>query len=308
MTLGDQAKRLTAKIPTLSADYARQLINWSYRENCQRHGWQHLLKRFTLQTEAAYTTGTIAITTQTSAVTLTGGAWVTSWATAPSMRRMVLSGRAEPYDVTTFGSTTTATLADPFIGSTLTAGTYSLYRDVYPLPTDCGYAKLTVLYDPELRRRLIFLNQSKFIDVRAENPSLVSIPECFSVINQTSENPPRPQLQFYPASSAIRTFHGWYFRRPAFLTSDASYLDWPEEFDDMIWLLAAVEYYEAPLRLSQRNISVLRPKYANLFDRMKKEMDGNTAIDFDIEEAQLGRGNGWNPDVLGLSGSSSMSW
>lgn len=286
-TFAQHAARLTDEIRTITPSEARKRINEAYIANCEMHPWQHLLKRFTLQTEAEYDTGTIALTTSTTGpVTLTGGAWVVAWGTAPSHRRMEIEGRDETYDVTIFPSTTTATLADTYIGDTLTAGTYNLFRDTYPLPTDCGYAKLAALFDPSQRSgdygRLLFLNPHQFIRERQANPRLTGVPECFTFVQMTSETPPRPQLQLYPAPDEVRAYHGWYFRRPSIMQSDAEYPDWPAEFDDMHWIKAAIDYYSQPLRYSQRFIAHFKQIYAEMFRKMKTEMDGQTAMENEI--------------------------
>lgn len=309
MTLGQQAKRLAEVIRNLPHDAARRRINLAYVACSQAHGWSHLLKRFTIQTEAQYNTGTVSVVNASTGVTLTGGTWTTSWVTSPSMRRMVIQGRNEPYDVSALGSTTTATLTDAFAGTTDTDATYTMYRDTYVLPADCGIAKMIALYDPELLVRLFNFNQPKFLEVRSNQPGLLSIPECFTVVNQTTETVPRPQLQFYPGPSTVRVYHGWYFRRPDFLSADSSALDWPQEFDDMIWVRAALDHYRVPPNYSPKYLSEFKPMYADLYDRMKSAMDGQSAIDFQIEAAQLGSsGSGWNPDPSGLSGGGTISW
>jgi hypothetical protein len=308
LTLANAAARLMDEIKTMPADEARRRVNRSYRSNSYAHPWQHLLKRFTLQTEAIYNTGTITATNASTSVSGDSTVWVSSWVTSPSNRKITIEGRSEPYDVSAIGGATSLTLADSFIGDTDSGLAYTLYRDTYPLPTDCGMAKLMVLYDPDLRFRLDFYNQPKFIGVRASDPGLTGIPECFTAVGLTSETPPRPQIQLYPAPSAVRAYHGWYFKRPAFLTSDGSYFDWPEEYEDMIPLLAMIEYYETPLRRSPAMLSILKPKYADLFRRMKVEMDGNAAVTYEIEQVSLGRGGVWNPNPLSLRGSETVNW
>lgn len=289
MTLGQQASRLVDLIPTIARTEALRRINVSYLRNSTAHAWRHLLKRFTLQTEAQYRTGTVAVSNGGTSVTLTSGTWTTSWATAPSMRRIVIAGRPEPYDVSLFGSTTSATIADPWIGDTVTAATYRLYRDVYALPADCGFTKVMALYDPDQRCRLHFYNQPRFIETRAEEPGLTSTPECFTLVNQSSESTPRQQIQFYPAPDTVRTYHGWYFRRPDLLTSEGSFFDWPEEFEDMLWVLAAIEYYNQPMRYSPRLRDAYKLQYSDMFSRMKSEMDGQNAMESQIGEVSTGR-------------------
>jgi len=316
MTLGEQAKKLTALISTIGPIEARQRINDAYIKNCQENSWAHLLKRFTLQTEPPYNTGTIAILANTTAVTLTGGAWVTSWATAPSMRRMEIQGRREPYDVTVFPTTTTATIADNYPGADLTGGAYNLYRDTYALPTDCGYARLMALYDPSQRSdirfptdrgRLLFYNQSRFLKERAAQNTLTGIPYCFTMMQQTTENPPRPQFQLFPAPSDVRVYHGWYFRRPSIMATDAAYPDWPEEFEDMHWIQACVDYYSTPKHFSVRFKDHYKVLKAEAFRKMKTEMDGQAAMENDIQGTRAGQ-TGFSPTFYGSNVAGSVSW
>lgn len=278
--------KLLEEIRTFSPAKARQGINDAYIKLCEMHPWQHLLKRFTLQTEAEYSTGTIAITTNTSSVALTGGAWVVSWGTAPSTRRMEIQGRDEPYDVTVFGSTTAATLTDAYVGDTLLTGTYNLYRDTYPLPNDCGYVKLMALYDPTNRAgddgRLWFFPQPRFVRELMDDPLATGVPNCFTFMQQTTEAPPRPTLRLYPAPDEVYVYHGWYFRRPAALALDADYPDWPAEFDDMIWMQACIDHYSSPMYFSTRFLDNYKTMFGALFRRMKQEMDGQTAMDKEI--------------------------
>lgn len=316
MTLGQQAARLIREIQTIGANEARQRINDAYVRNAQDFPSAHLLKSFTLQTEPPYNTGTIAITQNTSAITLSGGAWVTSWATAPSMRRMEIQGRREPYDVTTFGSTTTATLADNYPSTTLTAGAYNLYRDTYALPADCGYAKIMALYDPSQksdirfptdRGRLLFFNQSRFLKERAAQNTLTGIPYCFTMMQQTTENPPRSQFQLFPAPSDVRVYHGWYFRRPAVMASDSEYPDWPEEFEDMHWVQACIDYYSTPRHFSNRFRDLFMKMKMEAFRKMKVEMDGQSAMENDIQGTRVGM-TSYSPTFYGSTVAGSVSW
>jgi len=281
------AAKLQEEIHSFSPAKARQSINDAYIRLCEMHPWQHLLKRFTLQTEAEYSTGTIAIDTLTSAVTLTDGVWVVSWGTAPSSRRMAITGRDEPYDVSVFGSTTAATLADTYIGDTLTEGTYNLFRDTYPLPTDCGYTELMALYDPTNHAgddgRLWFFPQPRFVRELMNDPLATGTPECFTIMQFTQEIPPRPTLRLYPAPDEVFAYHGWYFRRPSLMAVDGDYPDWPAKFDDMIWIQACIDHFGTEMFFSRRFYDHYKTRFAGLFRRMKQEMDGQTAMDKEIE-------------------------
>lgn len=307
MNFGELARKLSGYLD-IDAGEARRRINVAYVDEAQAHCWGHLIKQFTLQTEAAYATGTIAVTNGATGVTLTGGAWSVAWTTTPSMRKIAIQGRFEPYAITITGANT-GTLADPWIGETLTAASYNMWRDRFPLPTDCGYSRLMALYDPLLRFKLSNKNQSIFLRERGLQPQLVNIPGLIMIVNQTTEQPPRAQFDMWPGPATVRAYHGWYFRRPAFMTSDAEYPDWPAEFQDMLPLSAAIQHYSTPRFYSPKYLNLYKPTYADMYGRMVKAMDGDAALDLVIEDAFTGSRSWtasnahWSPDVLGFVGS-----
>lgn len=305
LTLGGLAAKLTNYIPGIDVGTAHRLINQAYVNEAQAHSWAFLIKRWTLQTEASYNVGTLQVTNGQNAVVLSSdGTWSTGWTTTPSMRRVAIQGRMEPYDIMITGANT-GTLGDPWIGDTLPAATYTMWRDTYPVPADHGYAKSIALYDPLLRAthgsgRLPMRTQGIFLRDRAAQPWLVNFPIEFAMMNQTTEAPPRPQFQMWPAPATVRAYHGWYFRRPDFMTADAQYPDWPAEFQDMIWLSATIAWYETPRHNSpQKYLPQFKVRYADLYKRMVKDLDGDAAIDNQIEDAFTGSPRGgsnanWN--------------
>jgi hypothetical protein len=304
-TLGDLKRKLMAEIPGLDGAEAQRRINVAYINEAMRHSWPHLIRSFVLQTEAPYADGTLLVTNGLTAVTLTDGTWSTSWTTAPSMRRIAIQGRFEPYGIT-ITSPTTGTLADPWIGETQTAATYSLWRDTYPLPVDCGFAKLMALYDPLLRFRLANKTQSIFFRDRAYNPQLVDIPAEIALMNHTSEVPPRPQFSMYPAPDSVRAYQGFYFGRPSFMTADTQYPDWPYEYQDLIWLSAVIEHYSTARFHSPKYLNLFKPTYADLYSLAVKNLDGDSTLDIIIEDISTGRvpwqasNAHWTPGAIAL--------
>lgn len=308
MTRGEQVRKLTSYIPNLSVDEGVKRINNAYVNEAMCHSWSFLIKQWTLQTEASYNTGTLNVTNGSTAVTLSvDGTWNPAWTTAPSMRRVLIQGRMEPYLITITGANT-GTLADPWIGDTNATNTYSMWRDTYQLPADCGYAKTMALYDPLLRFRLTNQNQGIFLRDRSYQPWLINYPTEFALMDFTAEAPPRPQFQVWPNPATVRAYHGWYFFRPPFMTSDAEYPKWPQEFQDMLWLSATIEHYETPrFNSPTKYLPQFKVRYADLYKRMIKDMDGDAAIDHAVEDVFTGgreRGSNanWNPNPLAFVG------
>lgn len=94
--------------------------------------WEFLIAATLMNIESTYSTGTVAVSG--TAVTLTGGTWVTSW----KYKEINLASRQLPYFISSFGSTTTATLSTTLSsGTAITVDAYSINQPRYALPADC---------------------------------------------------------------------------------------------------------------------------------------------------------------------------
>lgn len=103
--------------------------------------WPFLLRHGVIDFVAPYTTGTIAITTATTTVTLSGGTWP-SWAASG---HLVIDSQL--YEVASRDSDTQLTLSETFNGDTISAGSYTLMQYRYTLPTDLLKIKEILLGD-----------------------------------------------------------------------------------------------------------------------------------------------------------------
>lgn len=306
---GELARTLTAYIPLLDAGEARRRINVAYVNEAMGHSWSFLLKRWTLQTEASYAIGTLNVTTGSQSVTLSvDGTWDQMWTNTPSSRKIAIQGRFEPYVITITG-TNAGTLADPWIGATQAEASYMMWRDTYPLPIDCGYAKMMALYDPLQRYRIPLKNQATFARWSSQNPQLVTNTcDAIMMADMSTEAPPRPLFTMWPAIGSVRAYHGWYFRCPSFMTADAEFPFWPREYQDMIPVSAAIEHYKTPRFHSPKYLRELMSTYADWYEKAVKDFDGNPAIDSAVEDVFTGRGSrrgtnaNWTPNELGFSG------
>ena len=289
MTFGEQARRLIEEVPGVGPIEARKRINLAYRRNAERHTWAHLLVRSSIQTEPMYSVGTVSVTNQSASITLTGGVWDPAWTVSPSSRRIVIQGRAEAIDVT-ITSSTTATLSEVFLGATNGTATYRMIRDVYPLPSDCGLAKLMTLAEAASAKPLRNSILPEFVRRKAASGGGdIGDPDAFTVVALTGENPPRAQVELGPqVPSTVRLYRLWYFRRVPFLVNDADYFAWPEEFDDMHWLGAAIEHMESPrVRFNPLSIDRFRARYQDLYARMKREMDGSSLVEVEVRSVNV---------------------
>ncbi len=105
--------------------------NDAYREVVGAFDWETRLGDDTVQTEAKEDTSTLqAAAIGATALTIDDAVWDTSW----TGRRIRIGD--ETYDVSSFGSTTTATLADGLAVAVAAGASYSVYKDQYSLPSD----------------------------------------------------------------------------------------------------------------------------------------------------------------------------
>ena len=93
------------------------------RGRLHHHDFSWLIDYAEINCTPAYTTGTVAITQDATAVTGTD----TSWAAGHVGWLMKVGTGDEFYEVSAVASTTSITLTSAFIGSTVSGSTYSLY-------------------------------------------------------------------------------------------------------------------------------------------------------------------------------------
>jgi hypothetical protein len=92
--------------------------------------WSHLLRKYYIPLKGAYSTGTIAVATGGTDVTLTTGTWP-SWAASGK----IFVGN-QILDVATRSSNSVVTLAQAYDATAISGSTYVLYQNEYDLPDD----------------------------------------------------------------------------------------------------------------------------------------------------------------------------
>lgn len=93
-----------------------------------------------LRTHDNYTTGTVAISKGSTALTGTSTLWNTNDdfgdTNARTTGKMTIDGGSQVYGISAVGSDTSITLNDPFLKTTVTAASYEYFEDEYDLATD----------------------------------------------------------------------------------------------------------------------------------------------------------------------------
>jgi hypothetical protein len=135
------AMRVTAGV-TATDNILKRLINVAIQDihlgTDYRYPWAE--RRAMLVTQAQYTTGSITSTQGSASVTGTSTAWNTNNAfsvkNARANGKIVISGSATPYVVSSVGSDTAITFTSKVTDASVTAGSYLYYEDEYDLASD----------------------------------------------------------------------------------------------------------------------------------------------------------------------------
>lgn len=103
-------------------------------KNIYNHIWSWLKGYGEISTTDYYTTGTVSITHDSTAVTGSG----TTFATGVAGQFIKFGSQDEVYKISTRGGATSLTLSTAYIGATLSGETYAIYYVYYDLPSDFG--------------------------------------------------------------------------------------------------------------------------------------------------------------------------
>lgn len=190
----------------------RDAIDEAYRDFVNERTWSYYAQMGTLVTAAPYSTGTVTYDHTGGAfgervVTLSGGAFP-DWAAEGT-----LLINAVPYEVAELIDPTKLALtpaSNP--GSDIvSASTYSLYRDTYPLPVNCR--AIDKLEDVNQTNQPIFVPPNQWLDALRQWSHSPGQPMYFSVMG-SPDYLSSMALRFAPPPSTAITFRYMYTRTP----------------------------------------------------------------------------------------------
>jgi hypothetical protein len=305
MTFGQLEARLREEIPGIAPNEARRRVAASYMRLSMMHEWTHRFREALLAVDASFSHGTITVLNGSPDVVLTPvpvfgvvKEWAAAWSVAPSHRKICIKGVV--YDITITGATT-GTLVESYRGDNESGIPYTLFRDIYPLPVDCEYGRVKVIWD---RTNGIALDQVTLTDLlegKIDSRIGVGVPEYYALVGMTSETPPRPQVWLGPdAPDTATNLVLFYFTRPTPPAASTEYPDWPERYEEAIWLDAAVEYCASPRTWSPRYLGDLRSRLGYTLSEMRRTMDGQKFLSEKMQTVRLG-GNTYGVSRQGIN-------
>ena len=116
--------------------------------------WPWLFTTANIPVQGSYTTGTISVNDQSTAVTGNG----TTWTSLLPGYYSLYFGTNSYYPIQTIGSDTSLTLKQAInTGSNWTNVAYTIYQDTYALPADCEPGAQMMVVNPRIRYRLLHI-------------------------------------------------------------------------------------------------------------------------------------------------------
>lgn len=207
MTWGELRLQLSKTAPGVDHDILDEFLNNRYEQVLEACDWKDARYHATIQTVAAYTTGTVTFTVGSANVTGSG----TGWVTGQTGMKMYRPGDQVLYTFTWLTGTT-GTLDRVYegmpgdaAGKTYTASTYVLMQNVYQLPADVR-SVLSIL-NPVTNLPLLRFSKEKLDEIGGPR-TLVQDPESFADYDDSAEASPPVvhQIELYPPPQYARGY------------------------------------------------------------------------------------------------------
>ncbi len=190
----------------------KQAVNDALDTLSQEAEWPYLLTdRGTFSLDAFYDTGTVAVSVGSTTMTLTTGTWPT-WAASGKLK---IAGKT--YFINTRTSGSVIELATAWKATALTATTFILFRDEYPLASDL--MKFGRIHpgetwawggDP--------MGFDGFLDLQNDHNFSLDYPAAWTIAGSKIKMWP------YPSQNALVNYS--YYKKPAALANSTDEADW----------------------------------------------------------------------------------
>ena len=201
------------RIPTSNTTEATKigyLINEVYRDIAAKQDWWWLLKWSPLNTSPQITSGTVALTQNSTAITFSTAPQQFSVNVSVAGFRLIIPGQANnplaSYRIATHVSgATAATLDGAYTDSTNAAIAFNLYQDTYSLPTDTQKVLAVRRYGEWASLRRVGIEEMNFYK---QFDQTVHWPEAYAIFDFATIGDPTSarQIQFHPyPDKAYRT-------------------------------------------------------------------------------------------------------
>lgn len=274
MTFRDHVNQLVERFPSCDDHTARTLTWQAFLLVYSEHPWSFLVKEGVISTEAQYIDGTVLLENESTAVVGSGTVWDATWAS----RRFVGEGQVAEYDIT-ITDATHAVLNRAWLGDDLDAATYRIYRDTYPVPSDCDYGREYFITDPSRNTMVRIKDLGVFLRQKSRGQNGAGYPIWVTRVGTTAAGV--PLLRFGPdAPTTVAGYPIIYFaapQKPANASLSVTPLI-PAPYEDLIWRRARWLYAEERGKNLRERDDLRRIYYERFFDAAKA-MDGGVEVE-----------------------------
>ncbi len=205
-----------------------RFVNDAFRRICRSHDWSFYLKTGRVNTAVKYDTGTVAINTNATALTLSGGTWPLD---AVGNHIVVDANSNVQFEVKTRDSGTQVTfkVGQKWLDSNVSGGTYKLYYYVYDLPSN-----FRKMYDHESEDQFLwYMVPTDFEFYQLTNNDDTGTPTFYTIVGNR-------KMKVWPYPDEAKVIDFLYYRWPAALTTDGDTMDWVEDWVDLVY--RAIDY------------------------------------------------------------------
>lgn len=239
------------EVTGLARERIKRWINSVIGELFQQTKQEYQLASSAIETVAEYTTGTVAVTKGSTAITFTDGILDTSHVG----RKILISGDSFGYEILSRTSDSVGVLVNAYMGETKTAATFKIVQDEYSLPSDFETPKVVDNAFGNLRLTIVH-----------HLPVNFAISDTIRLCKLTMDN----KLKFYPAPDRVSYFQFEYYRSFALTENKDDYIKVPDKYISTIAFGVARNYW---LSTSQDRISLSKSQqFAQLFENGKSDM------------------------------------
>ena len=264
--VANRARIPTADTTTLAR--IKQIVNDVYRDICLHEDWYWLVKRHVLVTATAYTTGTITVTTGSTAFTFSDAP--TDLGTFVG-RKLHVSGTTPDgiatYRITAHTADSATGLLDVEYANTGTStATFHVWQDEYDLPTDFLSLVDAQRYGYELPARAVGPRDMLTMKGRS---TMEGKPQAYTVLDFETSGDPTTERQLWIHPNPDRPYRvEVYYRRQATEMGSAEDIPaMPEEFRHVIMDGALADVY-ATINADETRAAMFRARYEQGLARM----------------------------------------
>jgi hypothetical protein len=208
----------------------------SHRRIYANYPWPWTYKDANILVQPTYSTGTVTVNDGATAVASSGATWSVAW----KYKKILFTG--VDYQVASFPTTSTATLAQAInTGQNWTTVPYTIYQDVYALPTDCEPADVVEIVNVTIRYRLLHLGRYT-LEQRAVATGFTTNNFQDSWCDAGYDDTNNVNLiRLSPVPSAVAEYRIVYRKKVPDITTVSSQTEIPETYDKCLELLTEAE-------------------------------------------------------------------